>query len=97
MATKAKSKKKKLSEEEEAYKNAPVAEIIIGTALKLGEERNLTLGELIGHVEVAKIEIYGRVTAQARQAAEQAAAEQAEGDDTEKPVAFDPDAGEDKA
>ena len=75
--------KTKEEEEAEAFKNAPVAEILISTALKLGEERNLTLGEVIGHVEVAKIEIYGRVTAGARQQ-EQAASEQAEGGDKEK-------------
>ena len=93
----AKKQKQTKEEEAEAFKNAPVAEILISTALKLGEERNLTLGEVIGHVEVAKIEIYGRVTAGARQAQEQAASAQAEGGDTEKPVAFSPDAGEDKA
>ena len=75
--------KTKEEEEAEAFKNAPVAEILISTALKLGEERNLTLGEVIGHVEVAKIEIYGRVTAGAPQQ-EQAASEQAEGGDKEK-------------
>ena len=92
-----KQKQTKEEEEAEAFKNAPVAEILISTALKLGEERNLTLGEVIGHVEVAKIEIYGRVTNGARQAAEQAASEKAEGGDTEKPVAFSPGADEDKA
>lgn len=72
-------KSKKMDEapsQEEAMKNAPIAEIIIATALKLGEERNITLGELVGHLEVAKIEVYGRVTAGAREAAE-AASEQA--------------------
>lgn len=92
-----KQKQTKEEEEAEAFKNAPVAEILISTALKLGEERNLTLGEVIGHVEVAKIEIYGRVTAGARQAQEQAASEQAEGGDTETQEASSPDAGEDKA
>ena len=76
------AKPTKEEQEAEAFKNAPVAEILISTALKLGEERNLTLGEVIGHVEVAKIEIYGRVTAGARQ--QQAASEQAEGGDKEK-------------
>jgi len=69
---------------EEDIKNMPVAEILIGTGVQLAQERSLTLGELVGHYEVAKIEVYNRISAQARAQASVQSSEQGEGGDTEK-------------
>lgn len=78
MAT-AKKKKTPAKAEEKTNEKVPVAEALIGLALKLGQEQELTLGELIGHMECAKHEVYERITANVKA---QAAAAQAEGADT---------------
>lgn len=52
--------------EEKTNEKVPVAEALIGLALKLGQEQELTLGELIGHMECAKMDVYERITLQAR-------------------------------
>lgn len=77
MAT-AKKKKAPAKAEEKTNEKVPVAEALIGLALKLGQEQELTLGELIGHMECAKHEVYERITANVKA---QAAAAQAEGAD----------------
>ena len=49
----------------------PIAEILIATGIQLAQERNMSLGELVGHYEIAKIEVYNRITAGAKAAAAQ--------------------------
>lgn len=66
----------------EDLKNVPIAEILISTGIQVAQERNMSLGELVGHYEIAKIEVYNRITAQARNASQTGAP--AEGGDTEK-------------
>lgn len=63
-------------------KNIPIAEILIATGLDQAQKQNMTLGELVGHYEVAKIEVYNRITAGAKAAAQTDAP--AEDGDTEK-------------
>lgn len=46
----------------------PLAEVLIQTAIKATSEQPMMLGELIGHFEVAKMNLYGRVITQASQA-----------------------------
>ena len=53
-------------------KNVPIAEVLIGTGIQLAQERNMSLGELIGHYEIAKIEVYNRITAGAKAASQNA-------------------------
>lgn len=53
-------------------KNVPIAEILISTGIQLAQEKNMSLGELVGHYEIAKIEVYNRITAGARAAAQNA-------------------------
>lgn len=80
MATKTK-KKTPAKTAEKTNEKVPVAEAIIGLALKLGQEQELTLGELIGHMECAKHEVYERITANVKA---QVAAAQAS--DADKPA-----------
>ena len=47
-------------------KNVPIAEVLIATGIQLAQEKNMSLGELIGHYEIAKIEVYNRITAGAK-------------------------------
>ena len=56
--------KKELSKDE--MKNVPIAEVLISTGIQLAQERNMSLGELVGHYEIAKIEVYNRITAGAK-------------------------------
>lgn len=56
--------KKELSKDE--MKNVPIAEVLISTGIQLAQERNMSLGELVGHYEIAKIEVYSRITAGAK-------------------------------
>jgi hypothetical protein len=67
---------------EDEKKNIPIAEVLIATGIQLAQEKNMSLGELVGHYEVAKIEVYNRITAGAKAAAQTEAP--AEGGDTEK-------------
>lgn len=70
---------------DDEQKPAPIAEVLIATGLKMAQEQELTLGELVGHFEIAKFEVYGRVTAGAKaQAAAAQTSEPVEGGDTEK-------------
>ena len=68
--------KKELSQDE--LKNVPIAEVLISTGIQLAQERNMSLGELVGHYEIAKIEVYSRITAGAKASQ---SSEPAEGDD----------------
>jgi hypothetical protein len=72
------------AEENTNEKAPPLAESLIGLALKVGQDQELTLGELIGHMECAKIDVYTRVTAQARAAEQQAPSAPSEGGDTQE-------------
>lgn len=47
-------------------KKIPIAEVLISTGLKMAQEQEMSLGELTGHFEIAKLDMYARVTAQAR-------------------------------
>ena len=47
----------------------PIAEVLIATGMQLGSEQGLKLGELVGHFEIAKIEVYKRITDSALAAA----------------------------
>ena len=67
--------------EEKTNEKIPLAESLIGLALKVGQDQELTLGELIGHMECAKIDVYTRVTAQARAADQQASSAPSAGGD----------------
>jgi len=76
---------------DDEQKTAPIAEVLIATGLKMAQEQELTLGELVGHFEIAKFEVYGRVTAGAKAQAAQQASESGEpaedGDKQEQEVA----------
>lgn len=86
-----------MTNDKEEKQKAPLAEILIATAVKIGQENNMTLVELIGHFDIAKLEVYNRnVMAAQRALEENRRVELAEGDDTEKSVAFSLDANEDK-
>ena len=63
---------------DDEQKPAPIAEVLIATGLKMAQEQELTLGELVGHFEIAKFEVYGRVTAGAKAQAAQQASESVE-------------------
>lgn len=41
-------------------KKVAIAEAVIDLAVKLGADQDLRLGEVIGHLEIAKMELYGR-------------------------------------
>jgi len=89
--------KKKNNKPSENAKNIPVAEALISLGLNLAQEKNMTLGELIGHYEVAKIEVYSRITAGAQAQASSDAEKPGEDADNGETVAFSPDAAEGKA
>lgn len=85
--------KKELSKDE--MKNVPIAEVLISTGIQLAQERNMSLGELVGHYEIAKIEVYTRITAGAAKAAQPS--EPAEDDDKVKKMDASPVEVGDKA
>lgn len=88
----AKKKQKPAPAEAETKKDVPLAEALIGLALKLGQEQELTLGELIGHMECAKHEVYERITSNMKANAEAAAQAQAQEEATDD----EPSEGADK-
>jgi hypothetical protein len=47
-------------------KIVPIAEVLISTGLKMAQEQEMSLGELTGHFEIAKLDMYRRVTAGAQ-------------------------------
>ena len=90
-----------MTEENKTEENPPIAEVLIATGMNLAREQELKLGELIGHFEIAKIEVYNRITRSAvaaQQSAESSEApaeisEQSEGDDKEETtVSFEAEA-----
>ena len=68
----------------------PIAEVLIATGMRLGSEQGLKLGELVGHFEIAKIEVYKRITDSALAAEGSVTpdeiSEPSEGGDKEEPV-----------
>ena len=84
--------KKELSKDE--MKNVPIAEVLISTGIQLAQEREMSLGELVGHYEIAKIEVYNRITAGAKASQP---SEPAEGGDKVKKMDASPVEVEDKA
>lgn len=77
-------------------KPAALAEILIQTAVGIGKEQNMKLVEVIGHIEIAKMECFARNIRAAQQHQQHQPSEPSEGDDTQEPVAFSPDEVEDK-
>jgi len=67
-------------------KRVAIAEAVIDLAVKLGAEQDLRLGEVIGHLEIAKMELYSRNLAMAKRSQAQAASEPSEGGDTVEQV-----------
>ena len=82
-----------MTDEKKETKPVGIAEALIQTAVQLGQEQGMKLVELLGHMEIAKLEVFSRNI----QAAAQAAAAPAEGDDKPAQEASSPDASEDKA
>lgn len=74
-----------------------IAEVLIATASKLAQEQGVKLVELMGHMEIAKLEVFNRNVRAAQQAAENPPAEPAEGDDKQSEEASSQDGDEDKA
>tara|TARA_R100000005_G_C4835252_1_gene109548 strand:+ start:126 stop:395 length:270 start_codon:yes stop_codon:yes gene_type:complete len=85
-----------MSEENtEEQKKPALAEVLIQTAVGIGKEQNMKLVEVIGHLEIAKMECFARNIRAAQIAAENQSDEPSEDADTQDPVAFSPDATED--
>jgi hypothetical protein len=57
----------KPSDDEQNQQPVPLAEILINTAMKYSNERPTTLADMVGHFEVAKIQVYERAMYQLRQ------------------------------
>lgn len=72
-----------------------IAEELIKLATALGQQQNMTLVELIGHMEIAKTEVLARNIRAAEQAS--LAASPAEDGDKESEEASSPELVEDKA
>ena len=85
-----------MTKETENQKPVVIAEALIQTASELGQQQDMKLVELIGHMEVAKMEVLTRNIKAAEQLAAQTAVP-AEGGDTPAQEASSPDASEDKA
>lgn len=83
-----------MSKEEETVKPAALAEVLIQTAVGIGKEQNMKLVEVIGHIEIAKMECFARNVRAAHEAAQ--SSEPVEDGDTQEPVASSPDEVEDK-
>lgn len=81
-----------MTEEKKETKPVVIAEALINTAVTLGQKQEMRLVELLGHMEIAKLEVFSRNI----QAAAQAAVP-AEGDDKPEQEASSQDASEDKA
>jgi hypothetical protein len=58
-----------------------IAEVLIATASKMAQEQGVKLVELMGHMEIAKLEVFNRNVKAAQQVAENQPFEPAEGDD----------------
>jgi len=82
-----------MTEENKETKPVVIAEALINTAVTLGQEQEMRLVELLGHMEIAKLEVFSRNI----QAAAAQAAVPAEGDDKPEQEASSQDASEDKA
>lgn len=74
-------------------KEAPIAEVLIATGIKLAQSQKMKLAELIGHFQIATFEVFNRNVA----AAQDQSSEQAEGGDTEKKMDASPVEDEGKA
>ena len=79
----------------EEAKKVAIAEAVIDLAVKLGAEQDLRLGEVIGHLEIAKMELYGRNLRMA-QNAQNPVSEPSEGGDTQEPEVASQDEDEGK-
>ena len=84
-----------MTKETKNTKPVVIAEALIQTASELGQQQDMKLVELIGHMEVAKMEVLSRNIKAAEQLAQSAVP--AEGGDTPAQEASSPGASEDKA
>jgi hypothetical protein len=57
----------KPSGDEQKQQPVPLAEILINTAMRYSSENQITLADMVGHFEVAKIQVYERAMSQIRQ------------------------------
>lgn len=74
-----------------------IAEVVIATASKMAQEQGVKLVELMGHMEIAKLEVFNRNVKAAQKVAENQPFEPVVGDDKVKKVDADPTLNEDKA
>lgn len=81
---------------EKKQKQPVIAEALIQTAINLGQEQDMKLVELIGHMEIAKLEVFNRNVRAAAELASRSSAPDASADKPEQ-VASSPAEGEDKA
>ena len=85
-----------MTEENKTEKPVVIAEALIQTAIGLGQQQDMKLVELIGHMEIAKMEVFSRNIKAAEQLASQPDAP-AEGDDKVVKMDAAPAVTEDKA
>lgn len=71
-----------MTEENKNEKPVVIAEALIQTASELGQQQDMKLVELIGHMEVAKMEVLNRNIKAAEQLAVAQSSVPAEGGDT---------------
>lgn len=83
-------------ENKENKQTPPLCELLIEFGTKHGVDNGIKLPELVGHFEIASREVFNRQILAAQQNAQNQPVEPVEGDDTQEPVAFSPDASEDK-
>ena len=72
-----------------------IAEVLIATASKMAQDQGVKLVELMGHMEIAKLEVFNRNVQAARLANQPDVP--AEGDDTVVKMDASPAVAEDKA
>jgi len=86
----------KIEDQAGEQKPPALAEVLIQTAVGIGKEQGMKLVELIGHMEIAKMECFAR-NVRAAQAAMNQPDEPSEDADMQEPAAFSPDEVEDTA
>ena len=86
-----------MTEENKTEKPVVIAEALIETAIGLGQQQDMKLVELIGHMEIAKMEVFNRNIKAAEQIAAQQSDAPVEGDDKVVKMDAAPAVDEDKA
>ena len=84
--------------EENENPTPPIAEVLISTGVQLAQEQNMKLAELVGHFQIATLEVFTRnvAAAHAAKASSDQPSEPAEGGDTPGQVVAFQDEAEDK-